>query len=70
MAKKIYGVRGAQFGLPAVYEEMRKGKNIDEIEDSLRYSGQSKEFTGDIRNAAQSILINTPQDKAQLYGLY
>lgn len=65
LSKKIYGVRGAEFGLPAVYEEMRKGKNIDEIEDSLRYAGQSKEFAGPIREAAQSILINTPQDKAQ-----
>ncbi len=66
LARKIYGVRGAEFGLPAVYEEIRKGKNIDEIEDSLRYAGQSKEFVGPIRNAAQSILMNVPQDKAQI----
>jgi len=65
LSRKIYGVRGAEFGLPAVYEEMRKGKNIDEIEDSIRYAGQSKEFAGPIRNAAQSILMNTSQDKAQ-----
>lgn len=65
LARKIYGVRGAQFGLPAVYEEMRKGKSIDEVEDSLRYAGQSKEFSGDIRNATQSILMNTSEDKSQ-----
>lgn len=65
LAKKIYGVRGAQLGLPAVYEEMRRGKTIDTIEDDLRYAGQSKEFSGAVRNASQSILINTPQDKAQ-----
>lgn len=65
LSKKIYGVRGAQFGLPAIYEEMKKGKNIDEIEDSLRYSTQSKEFTGAIRNATQSILMNTSEDKSQ-----
>lgn len=57
LARKIYGVRGADYGLPAVYEEMRKGKSVDEIEDSLRYSGQSKEFAGSVRDAAQTILI-------------
>lgn len=61
LARKLYGVRGAEYGLPAVYEEMRQGKNIDEIEDSLRYAGQSKEFTGAIRNAAQSLNVNKPE---------
>jgi hypothetical protein len=65
LSRKIYGVRGAEFGLPAIYEEMRKGQSIDQIEDTLRYAGQSKEFVGPVREAAQSILINTSADKAQ-----
>ena len=65
LSRKIYGVRGAEYGLPAVYEEMKKGKSIDEIEDSLRFAGQSPEFTGPVRQAAQSILINTDANKAQ-----
>ena len=65
LSRKIYGVRGAEYGLPAVYEEMRKGKSIDQIEDELRFAGQSKQFSGAIRNAAQSILINTDINKAQ-----
>jgi len=64
LARKIYGVRGAEFGVPAVYEEMRKGKTVDQIEDNLRYSGQSKEFAP-IRDAAQSILINANPINAQ-----
>ncbi len=65
LAKKMYGVRGAEAGLPTIYEEMRNGKTIDEIEDSVRYGSQSKEFTGTLRNAAQSVLINTPEVVAQ-----
>ena len=65
LSRKLYGVRGAEFGLPAIYEEMRKGKTIDDIEDTLRYAGQSKEFSGPIRDAAQTILMNTDQNKAQ-----
>ena len=28
LSRRLYGVRGAQFGLPTIYEEMRKGKSI------------------------------------------
>lgn len=55
LARKVYG-RDAKYGLPAVYEEMRKGKSINTIKDSLRYAGQSPEFSGSIRNAAQQIM--------------
>lgn len=65
LARKIYGVRGAEYGLPAVYEEMRKGKSIDEIEDNLRYAGQSPEFGGAIRNAAQQIMAGKTLDIKQ-----
>lgn len=65
LARKIYGVRGAEFGLPAVYEEMRTGKSLDQIEDSLRYAGQSKEFAGSIRDATQTIMIDAGNEQAQ-----
>jgi hypothetical protein len=65
LARKLYGVKGAEFGLPAIYEGMRSGKSIDQIEDDVRYASQSKEFVGPVREAAQSILINTSADKAQ-----
>jgi len=66
LARKMYGVRGAEYGLPNIYQLMREGKTIDDIEDSLRYSGQSSEFTGPIRNAAQTMLLGTDANKAQL----
>ena len=65
LATKLYGMRGMKDGLPSVYKEMASGKSIEQIEDSLRYSGQSKAMNGDFRNAAQSILINTPEAVSQ-----
>lgn len=58
LARKIAGVRGAEKILPSIYAEMKTGKTIDQIEDALRFSGQSEGFTGDIRNAVQSIMVN------------
>jgi hypothetical protein len=60
LARRVAGVRGAENLLPTIVAGMSEGLNIDQIEDSIRYSGQSKEFTGPVRNAAQSILANTP----------
>ena len=48
------------------FESMRQGKSIDQIEDELRFSGQSAEFTGPVRNAVQSIMINAPEGKGQV----
>ncbi len=31
LSRKINGVRGAEYGLPAIYEELRKGKEVAEI---------------------------------------
>lgn len=59
MARKLYGVRGAERGLPAIAKLMKEGKTVDEIQDLIRFSGQSKEFTGSIRSAAQEVLLNT-----------
>jgi hypothetical protein len=44
---------------------MRKGKSIDEVEDTLRYAGQSPQFVGPVRDAAQTILINAPENISQ-----
>jgi len=64
-AKKKGGVIGAKELKPAIYTLMREGKTIDEIQDTLRYSGQSDEFAGPMRTAVQSIMINAPENKAQ-----
>ena len=65
LAKKFYGTRGIKEGTPAIYEELRKGKTIDQIDDELRFAGQSPEFTGTIRNAAQSIMVGKSVDNKQ-----
>ncbi len=65
LSRKLYGVRGAENGLGSIYEEMRNGKSIDQIEDTLRYAGQSPEFVGPVRDAAQTILIGKSADASQ-----
>lgn len=58
LARRLYGVRGAEKGLPAIVNARKEGKNFDQIEDSIRFSSQSPEFTNSVRNAAQNISIN------------
>lgn len=60
LARRLYGVRGTEKGLPEVVTLMAEGKSVDQIEDSIRFSGQSQEFSGTVRNAAQQILTTTP----------
>ncbi len=57
LARKIGGVRGTEQLVPSIAQEMAMGKSIDQIEDDLRYSGQSKDFAGPLRSAAQQIMI-------------
>ena len=67
LARRLYGVRGARDGLPTIVAAMSEGKTIDDIEDSVRFASQSTEFSGPVRDAAQSVYINTPSsisDKA------
>jgi len=59
LARKLYGVRGAEKGLPDIMEAMEQGIGIDEIEDKIRMGRQSEGFSGEVRNAAQSIYMNT-----------
>lgn len=59
LAKQLYGTirtkdQIEQFLMPIV-KRMESGENIDDIADSLRLAGQSVEFTGSIRDAAQQI---------------
>lgn len=65
LSRRIGGVRGARDIFPAVIRSMQEGKTIDEIEDAIRFGGQSKALTGPVRDAAQSILINSPVAKTQ-----
>jgi hypothetical protein len=51
--------------LPAIVSGLREGKTIDEIEDIIRFSGQSDAFSGPIRDAAQSVLMNVGKEKAE-----
>ena len=60
LARDVAGVRGADKILPAISEAMVSGKTVDEIQDMLRTSGQSTQFSGPIRDAAQSILMSSP----------
>ena len=65
LARKFYGVRGAEKGLPAIVAEIKSGKTIDQIQDSERFAGQSEDFSGVYRDAAQTILINKPSNISQ-----
>jgi len=65
LARRLYGVRGAKLGAPAIFAEMKTGKSIDQIEDELRYAGQSQQFGGAVRGAAQNLLIGESFEKSQ-----
>ena len=65
LARRIAGVRGARDMFPSIIRALQGGSNIDEIEDNIRFGGQSQALQGPIRNAAQSILINSPIAKTQ-----
>lgn len=59
LAQQLFKTRGAQQGFPAVAKLMSEGKTVDEIEDIVRFSRQSEQFTGALRSAAQEVLIST-----------
>ncbi len=64
LARK-FGVRNIEKTLPSIFAQMKEGKSLDEIEDNIRFAGQSPEFVGPVRSAAQSMLINVDANKAQ-----
>ena len=72
LAKDIYGSSAIKtengynkFVIP-ILRRMQDGESIDDISDSLRLEGQSLEFTGVIRDAAQQITskLSTTQTEA------
>jgi len=65
LAKKFYGTRGIKEGVPAIFAELKSGKTIDQVEDEFRFAGQSPEFAGIIRNAAQSIMAGKSSETKQ-----
>lgn len=60
LARKMYGTRRSNEILPSIIGQLHEGKSIDEIEDSWRFSGQSPALSGEIRDAAQSVLLTSP----------
>jgi len=64
LSRRIGGVRGMQKVLPSVIQGLKEGKNLDMIDDELRYMQQSPEFSGTLRNAAQQIMIGEGKDTA------
>jgi hypothetical protein len=65
LSRRLYGVRGAEKGLSSIVALMEKGKGADQIEDEVRLSGQSPEFNGAIRGAAQGLTFKLPEQTAQ-----
>lgn len=61
LARTLYGVGGADKGVQAIYDEMKSGKSVDQIQDEIRQAGQSPEFTGAFRGAVQAITIDKPE---------
>lgn len=65
LARKVAGVRGADRLIPSIVESLKTGKTIDQVEDELRLSGQSTEFTGALRSAAQQIMVGQTATEKQ-----
>lgn len=63
LARKIGGVRGAEKILPSIVNSLKAGTPIDHIEDSMRMQSQSPEFSGALRDAAQSISIGKSESQ-------
>ena len=55
LARKYGTGRNLKVLVPSIAAQLMEGKTIDQIEDNLRMSGQSPEFSGAIRGAMQNI---------------
>ena len=65
LAKK-YSRRGeAERILPKIVEGLKNGRTIDELDDEVRFSGQSTVIQGALRNAMQSIMVGKGQQATQ-----
>ncbi len=69
LAKQLYGtIKTAdqiENFLNPIKQRIADGENIDDIADSLRFAGQSPEFSGSIRLAAQQITSDWTDKKTQ-----
>lgn len=65
LARRVAGVRGAVKLLPSIVSSFAEGKTIDQIEDELRFSQQSNEFSNEFRNASQQMTIGKPKSEKQ-----
>lgn len=71
LAKTLYGSsaikteHGYNMLVGPIIERMANGESIDAISDSLRFKGQSPEFTGTIREAAQQITSKLSTTKSE-----
>jgi hypothetical protein len=71
LAKELFGASALRTKdsfnniVKPIYDRMRAGETIDEIADDLRIKGQSPEFTGAIRDAAQQVTSNLSDTKTQ-----
>lgn len=61
IAREVGGTRSAEKMVNTVASAMEQGLGRDQIEDNLRYSSQSSKFNKEVRNAAQTISIRTPE---------
>ena len=70
LARQLYGTLKTEKQFDELVEpirnRMRAGENIDDISDSLRFAGQSTEFTGAIRDAVQSVTSDYTDKKTQV----
>ena len=71
LAKKIYGSSaiktaiGIETFVNPILQRIAAGETVDDISDDLRLQGQSLEFTGVIRDAAQQITSKLSANKTQ-----
>lgn len=65
LARKIGGVRGATNLLPSIVKSLKEGQTIDQVEDGLRFAGQSTEFNTEVRTAAQQLMVGKPISEQQ-----
>lgn len=66
LAKDVFGTVGArkQENVDKIKVLMQKGQSVNQIRDSLKYSGQSEKLSGTYRDAATSIAVNLDSQKS------
>lgn len=67
LAVQIFGKRAGvkPENVKKITDLMKQGKTMDEIQDMLKYAGQSEKFAGDYRDAAESIGYKLSKEKRE-----